>query len=97
MTRRVVAGALPLLAAVMPRDRGLGGVLRLGHPGPLVLPTPGAVLRALHEDAGTLARAALVTAEEAFVGFVCGTVTGLRSRSRQPSGLPCATACTRCS
>ena len=77
MTRRVVAGALPLLAAVILVIVVWEAVLRLGHPGPLVLPTPGAVLRALHEDAGTLARAALVTAEEAFVGFVCGTVTGL--------------------
>ena len=73
-----------LLARVLPPLVALGVVLlvwelvvRLGHPGPLVLPTPGAVLRALHEDAGTLAHAALVTGEEALAGFVVGAVCGL--------------------
>jgi ABC-type nitrate/sulfonate/bicarbonate transport system permease component len=65
----LVAGALLVIVWEL--------VLRLGHPGPLALPTPGAVLRALHGDDGTLARAALVTAEEAVAGFAVGTVCGL--------------------
>jgi ABC-type nitrate/sulfonate/bicarbonate transport system permease component len=65
----LVAAALVLIAWEL--------VLRIGHPGPLVLPTPGAVLRALHEDAGTLARAALVTGEEALLGFAACAVCGL--------------------
>ncbi len=77
MIRRVVERALPLLVALGLVIVVWEAVLRLDHPGPLVLPTPGAVLRALHTDAGTLAHAALVTAEEAFVGFVCGTLLGL--------------------
>jgi ABC-type nitrate/sulfonate/bicarbonate transport system permease component len=74
---RLAARVLPPLVALALVIVVWELVLRLGHPGPLVLPTPGAVLRALHGDDGTLARAALVTGEEALAGFVCGTVAGL--------------------
>jgi ABC-type nitrate/sulfonate/bicarbonate transport system permease component len=74
---RLAARVLPPLAAVVLLIVIWELVLRLGHPGPLVLPTPGAVLRALHGDDGALARAAAVTAEEALAGFAVGTVFGL--------------------
>jgi ABC-type nitrate/sulfonate/bicarbonate transport system permease component len=75
--RRIAARVLPPLIAAVVVVVIWEIVLRVGHPGPLVLPTPGDVLRALHEDAGALARAALVTGEEALAGFVCGTLAGL--------------------
>jgi ABC-type nitrate/sulfonate/bicarbonate transport system permease component len=75
--RLVVTRALPPLVAAVLVVVVWELVLRLGHPGPLVLPTPGAVVRALHGDDGTLVRAALVTSEEALAGFVCGTAAGL--------------------
>lgn len=74
---RLAARALPPLVAVGLVLVAWELVLRLGHPGPLVLPTPGAVARALHTDAGTLARAAAVTSEEALAGFAVGAVLGL--------------------
>ncbi len=74
---RLAARALPPLVALALVIAVWELVLRLGHPGPLVLPTPGAVLRALHGDDRTLARAALVTGEEALAGFICGAVAGL--------------------
>lgn len=74
---RVVSRATPPLVALALVLLAWELVLRLGHPGPLVLPTPGAVLRALHGDAGTLARAAAVTAEEALAGFAVGGLLGL--------------------
>jgi ABC-type nitrate/sulfonate/bicarbonate transport system permease component len=74
---RFAARVLPPLAAIGLLLVAWELVLRLGHPGPLVLPTPGAVLRALHGDDGTLARAAAVTAEEALAGFAVGAVCGL--------------------
>ncbi len=75
--KRLAARALPPLVAVGLVLAAWELVLRLGHPGPLVLPTPGAVARALHADAGTLARAAAVTSEEALAGFAVGAVLGL--------------------
>ena len=75
--RRLAARALPPLVALALVLAVWELVLRLGHPGPLVLPTPGTVARALHEDAGTLARAAAVTAEEALAGFAGGALLGL--------------------
>jgi NitT/TauT family transport system permease protein len=74
---RIVARALPPIAAVALLLVAWELVLRLGHPGPLVLPTPGAVARALRDDAGTLAGAAAVTGEEALAGFLVGAVLGL--------------------
>jgi NitT/TauT family transport system permease protein len=74
---RLAARVLPPLAAVALLLLVWELVLRLGHPGPLVLPTPGAVLRALHADDVALARAAAVTAEEALAGFAVGTACGL--------------------
>jgi ABC-type nitrate/sulfonate/bicarbonate transport system permease component len=76
--RRVsLANVVPPLVAVALVLVVWEAVLRVGHPGPLVLPTPGAVLRVMHGDAGTLARAALVTSEEALAGFLCGAAAGL--------------------
>jgi ABC-type nitrate/sulfonate/bicarbonate transport system permease component len=74
---RVISRALPPLVAIALVLVAWELVLRLGHPGALVLPTPGAVARALRDDAGTLARAALVTGEEALAGFAVGAVLGL--------------------
>jgi ABC-type nitrate/sulfonate/bicarbonate transport system permease component len=74
---RPIAKGLPLLVAVGLVLVAWELVLRLGHPGPLVLPSPGAVARALRDDAGTLARAAAVTAEEALAGFAVGAAAGL--------------------
>jgi ABC-type nitrate/sulfonate/bicarbonate transport system permease component len=74
---RIVSRVLPPLVAAGILVLVWELVLRLGHPGPLVLPTPGAVAHALRADAGTLARAAVVTGEEALAGFVVGAVCGL--------------------
>jgi NitT/TauT family transport system permease protein len=46
----------------------------MGEEMQFLLPTPGEILRALHENREALARAALNTAEGALLGFICAVV-----------------------
>ena len=76
MPRALSRLLLPLLAGALVLAVWYAIHFALSDDMRFLLPTPGAVLAALRDNAGPLARATLNTAEGALLGFVAATVIG---------------------